>query len=90
MVRISNLNSKNWRNVSIRGIISNIPLLFVVWSYNKYNCALVVHASSQNTPQDLIYELPGTEFHTLKFLIQHLYNVAQQQDLNKMSSGNIG
>ncbi|KAL5269003.1 hypothetical protein ACHWQZ_G002735 [Mnemiopsis leidyi] len=40
--------------------------------------------------QDLVYELPGTEFHTLKFVIQHLYYVAQQQALNKMGSENLG
>ncbi|XP_063684519.1 arf-GAP with Rho-GAP domain, ANK repeat and PH domain-containing protein 1-like isoform X2 [Bolinopsis microptera] len=40
--------------------------------------------------QDLIYELPATEFHTLKFVLQHLYSVAQQQSVNKMGSENLG
>ena len=36
------------------------------------------------------FAVSGTEFHTLKFLIQHLYSVAQQQPTNKMGSENLG
>eukprot|EP00116_Pleurobrachia_bachei_P000137 sb/3460399/ len=86
-------------NISINDVASLLKLFFrelpvsllAPW-YLQLTNAMEIEDETEKLYQiqDIIYELPGTEFHTLKFLIDHLFKVAQHQETNRMTPENLG